>query len=75
MSHDDHSTSLAGLSQEEIDLRKKLTQLEDALSPLRSNIRANHKELISLEKQIRRIVLRLTEIEREQIEIAIALGT
>lgn len=63
----------AEITAEEARLRKELRGLEDEVhSRLRRDTHANADKIEAVEKQIRAVVLRLSALEQEQIEITIA---
>ena len=73
MSEPDLVAQAAALAAEETALRERLRSLEDDLhSLLRRGAHASADRADSIEREIRKIVLRLVEIEREQIELRIA---
>jgi hypothetical protein len=73
MTAGDLDVQIATLASEESSLRTRLRALEDEIhSVLRRDSHANAERLAVHEKEIRRIVLRLVEIERERIEVTIS---
>ncbi len=73
MTEDDLGTDEARLTAERASLIERLRALEDDVQAHRSTKPGAHADRIdSLEKEIRKIVLRLVEIEREEIELRIA---
>ena len=73
MSETDLEAQVAALTGEEATLRDGLRSLEDDLqTQLRRGAHASGKDVDTIEREIRRIVLRLVEIEREKIELNVA---
>ena len=73
MSADQIDVNEAGLAAEAAGLRARLRELEDQIhSTLRRNTHENIDAIQDLEREVRRIVVRLSEIERETIEARVA---
>lgn len=73
MTEDDLGTDEARLTAERASLIERLRSLEDDVHSHQSRDKSAHADRIdSMEKEIRKIVLRLVEIEREEIELRIA---
>jgi hypothetical protein len=73
MTAEDLDARTAGLVAEESALRERLRELEDEIhSHLRRDQRGNAARIDEVEREIRRIVLRLVANERERIELAVA---
>ena len=73
MTAGDVDVQLATLASEEESLRTSLRAIEDEVhTVLRRDTHANADRLAAREREIRRIVLRLVELERERIELAIS---
>jgi len=73
MTEPDLEAQAAALAAEETTLRERLRSLEDDLqSLLHGAAHASVDHADSTEREIRKIVLRLVAIEREQIELKIA---
>jgi hypothetical protein len=73
MAEPDFEQLTAALAAEETSLRERLRSLEDDLQRLlRGGGHANAEHADSAEREIRKIVLRLVAIEREQTELRIA---
>ena len=63
----------AELDAEEIRLREELRAAADRIhSTLRVNAHGNAEEIAAIEKRVRAIVLALSAIERERIEISVS---
>jgi hypothetical protein len=73
MAADNADARSAELDAEEIRLREELRAAEDRIhSTLRSDAHGNAEEIATIEKRVRAIVLALTAIERERIELSVA---
>ena len=73
MSETDLEAQVAALAAEQTTLRDRLRSLEDDLqAQLRRGDHASSGDVDKVEREIRKIVLRLVAIEREQIELNIA---
>jgi vacuolar-type H+-ATPase subunit D/Vma8 len=73
MSVDETGAGEAALAAEAAELRARLRDLEDRIhSTLRRNAHDNSAAIQELEKEVRRIVMRLSDIERETVEARIA---
>ncbi len=61
------------IAAEETRLRDELREVEDVIhTRLRRDAHANAEKIEQLEKRVRAIVLRLSALERERIELTIA---
>jgi hypothetical protein len=73
MPADDPDAGEADLAAEAAGLRARLRDIEDQIhSTLRRNTHDNIDAIENLEIEVRRIVMRLSEIERETIEARLA---
>ena len=73
MSAEEIEVTEPGLAAEAAELRARLRELEDRIhSDLRRNTHDNIDTIEDVEKEVRRIVVRLSEIERETIEARVA---
>ena len=73
MTAGDLDVQIATLASEEASLRTRLREIEEEIhSVLRRDAHANAERMTEREKEVRRIVLRLVEIERERIEVTIS---
>ena len=73
MTSEDPDSQDVALTDEEAQLRTELGSLHDELlGGLRRDLHHNADAIDTAEKRIRTIVLRLTQIERDRIELNIA---
>jgi hypothetical protein len=73
MTPEDQGAQMAALAAEETALRDRLRALEDELhTTLRRDPHGNAARIDAAERELRKIVLRLVEIEREQIELRLS---
>lgn len=73
MASEDLDAQDAALTAEESQLRNDLSLLHDELhGNLGRDVHHHAEAIASLEKRVRAIVLRLTQLERERIELNIA---
>lgn len=73
MTSEDLDAQDAALTDEQERLRKELGSLhDDMLGGLRSDLHHHADAIDTVERRIRTIVLRLTQIDRDRIELNIA---
>ena len=73
MAEADPDAISAELAAEEAGLRERLRALEALIHDrLKRDLEGNMKKIEEVERELRAIVLRLVQIEREQIELRIA---
>ena len=72
MTAGDVDVQIAILASEAASLRTRLRDIEDEIhSVLRRDAHGNVERITECEKEVRRIVLRLVELERERIEVTL----
>lgn len=76
MSKEEYEARLRDLQQEESQLRRRLSELEDKVqdAPGAHRPGAPSVDTIKTEREIRSVVLRLSDIDRQRQELTVALS-